>query len=268
MSGEKLKTFFTILLIGFFFSQLSNINAQIDSVDISEYFDNHDGCIVIYDKTRELYFRYDEKRCSERFLPASTFKIPNSLIGLETGVIKDAEFVIKWDGIKRWNADWNKDHTLRSAIQSSCVPYYQELARRVGRERMLKYIDAISYGNGKIGEKIDTFWLDNSIKISADEQIEFLKRFYDYNLPFSNRSIDIVKEIMSEEIYQASKLKFKTGSGQKEDGTWLCWLVGYVEKGKDVYFFAFNIEGKTFDKTSSLRNKASRELLKKMSIIN
>ncbi len=258
----------TTNLFVFLFTVISVvINAQIDSADVSKYFDNHSGCIVIYDRTREKYFRYDEQKCAERFLPASTFKIPNSLIGLETGVIKDADFVIRWDGIKRWIDEWNKDHSLRSAIQVSCVPYYQELARRVGRERMTKYIDALSYGNGKIGERIDTFWLDNSLKISADEQIEFLKRFYDYNLPFSKRTIDIVKEIMSEEIYSESKLKFKTGTGQKEDETWVGWLVGFVEKGKDVYFFAFNIEEKTFEKTAALRNKTSREILKIVGII-
>ncbi|MEW6194174.1 MAG: class D beta-lactamase [Bacteroidota bacterium] len=256
----------TLNLFVFLFTAVA-IHAQIDSANISEYFNNHSGCIVIYDKIREKYFRYDEQRCAERFSPASTFKIPNSLIGLETSVIKDADFVIEWDGIKRWISDWNKDHTLRTAIQVSCVPYYQELARRVGRERMVKYIDALSYGNGKIGEKIDTFWLDNSLKISADEQVEFLKRFYKYNLPFSKRSIDIVKDIMSEEIYGESKLKFKTGTGHKEDGSWIGWLVGYIEKEKDVYFFAFNIEGKTFEETAALRNKTSREILFSLKIL-
>lgn len=241
--------------------------AQTDSLGISKYFDGHDGCIVTYDKANEKYFRYNELRCTERFVPASTFKIPNSLIGLETGVIKDADFVIKWDGIERWISGWNKDHTLRTAIQVSCIPYYQELARRVGREKMETYIDALSYGNGIIGEKIDTFWLDNSLKISADEEVEFLKRFYDYNLPFSKRSIDIVKEIMSEEIYDESKMKFKTGAGQKKDGIWVGWLVGYVEKEKNVFFFVFNVEGKTFEETALLRNRASREILKSLGII-
>lgn len=260
--GGKLRTLLFLLL-----SSLP-LFAQIDSSkDISKFFVGRNGTFVLYDKAAEKYFRYNEARSAERFLPASTFKIPNSLIGLESGVIKDADFVIKWDSVKRWNDEWNKDHTLRSGIQNSVVWYYQELARRVGREKMQKYIDDISYGNGIIGDKIDFFWLNNAIKISADEQVEFLKRFYDYKLPFSKRSVDIVKEIMSEEIYQSSKLKFKTGSGQKEDETWLCWLVGYVEKNKNVYFFAFNIEGKTFEETSSARNKISREILKFLKVI-
>ncbi|MBI1936966.1 MAG: class D beta-lactamase [Ignavibacteriales bacterium] len=242
--------------------------AQTDSTkEISKFFEGRSGTFVLYDKGGEKYFRYNEARSAERFLPASTFKIPNSLIGLESGVIKDADFVIKWDSVKRWNDEWNKDHTLKSAIQNSVVWYYQELARRVGREKMQKYLDDIGYGSCVIGEKIDFFWLDNSLKISADEEVEFLKRFYDYKLPFSKRSVDIVKEIMNEEIYPASRLKFKTGSGQKEDGTWLCWLVGYVEKNKNVYFFAFNIEGKSFEETSSARNKISREVLKFLKVI-
>ena len=110
--------------------------------------------------------------------------------------------------------------------------------------------------------------LDNSLKISAEEQIAFLKRFYDYKLPFSKRSVDIVKKIMPEEKYKKSVMKFKTGTGNKEDGTWIAWLVGYVEKKGNVYFFAFNIEAATFEKVDRLRNKISREVLKQSKILN
>jgi len=235
--------------------------------NIKKFFKSHKGAFELYDMHNKKYFRYNEARCAERFLPASTFKIPNSLIGLETKVIENENYVIKWDGINRWSKDWNRDHTLSSAIHYSVVPYYQELARRVGLEQYKKWLDAISYGNQVIGEKIDTFWLDNSLKISADEQIAFLKRFYDYKLPFSKRTIDIVKRIMSEEKYEHSVLKYKTGTGTKEDGTFLGWLVGYVEKEKNVYLFAFNIEAKTFDEVRKLRDKIPRKILEQLKIL-
>ncbi|MCX6169544.1 MAG: class D beta-lactamase [Ignavibacteriales bacterium] len=242
-------------------------NQKNDSLTVAKIFEGHSGAFVMLDMQKEKYFRFNAQRCSERFLPASTFKIPNSLIGLETGIITDENFIIKWDGIKRWNEEWNKDHSLATAIKYSVVPYYQELARRVGREKLNKYLKAISYGNHTIGKKVDMFWLDNSLKISADEQISFLKRLYEYNLPFSKRSIDIVKKIMPEELYSNSRLKFKTGTGTKENGTWIGWLVGYVEKKGNVYLFAFNIEAKTYEETRDLRDGLSRKILTQLKII-
>jgi len=238
-----------------------------DSVAVAKIFNGRAGAFEMFDKQTKKYFRYNATRCAERFLPASTFKIANSLIGLETKVIDDENYVIKWDGINRWNKDWNRDHTLSSAIKYSVVPYYQELARRVGREQYKKWLDAISYGNQVIGNNIDTFWLDNSLKISADEQIAFLKRFYNEVFPVSKRSIEIVKKIMSEEKYKHSILKYKTGTGTKEDGTYIGWLVGYVEKEKNVYLFAFNIEAKTFEQVRKLRDEKSRTILKKLKVL-
>ena len=131
----------------------------------------------------------------------------------------------------------------------------------------MHWLDSLGYGTRKIKSRIDTFWLDNSLKISADEQVAFLKNFFEYNLPFSKRNIDIVKKIMPEEKYPKSVLKFKTGTGTKEDGTWIGWLVGYVEKEQKIYFFAFNIEAKTFEEVRDLRDTASRNILKTLNII-
>ena len=238
-----------------------------DSIIVAAIFKGHVGAFVMYDKQKQKYFRFNQARCAERFLPASTFKIPNSLIGLESGIITDENFVIKWDGMRRWNDEWNKDHTLASAIKYSVVPYYQELARRVGRESYKKYLNEIDYGNKTAGENIDTFWLDNSLKISADEQVEFLKSLSDYKLPFSRRNVEIIKKIIPEEKYSNSVLKFKTGTGTKADKTYIGWLVGYVEKGENVFFYAFNIEAKTFEEVSGLRDNASRKILKELKII-
>jgi beta-lactamase class D len=244
------------------------LKAQVaDSSTVAKYFNNHKGTIVVLNNSTGERFCYNAKRSAERFLPASTFKIPNSLIGLETGVIKDENFVIKWDGIERDNKEWNRNHTLATALKYSVVPYYQELARRVGRAKYEELLPKINYGNNTVGNAVDRFWLDNSLKISANEQIEFLKKFYEYKLPFSKRSVDIVKKIMSEEKYPNAILKFKTGTGNKENKDWIGWLVGYVEKDNNVYFFVFNVEGKEFQEVSTLRNEASRCILKLLKVI-
>ncbi len=256
-----------ILLFVFTLMSVGSIYPQSDTAFVEKYFQNHAGAFVLFDMSSGKYFRYNKQRCAERFTPASTFKIPNSLVGLETKVIPDENFVIKWDGIERPVKEWNRDHTLASAIKYSVVPYYQELARRVGKERMQKYLDEFDYGNQKIGERIDYFWLDNSLKISADEQIEFLKKFYGYKLPVSKRSIDIVKKILPKEEFSKSVLRVKTGGGEKEDGTYIGWLVGYVEKGNNVYLFAFNVDGKSFDEVRNLRDTAPKEILKYLKVI-
>jgi len=256
-----------MLFVSISFS-ITTIAQTWDSLKAAKLFGKNVGTIVIYDKAQERYYRYNQPRAAERFTPASTFKIPNSLFGLESGIITDENHLLKWDGVKRWRKEWNQDNTLASAIKYSVVCYYQELARQIGKVKTEKYLKDIGYGNCRVGEKVDYYWLDNSLKISAEEQIAFLKRFYDYKLPFSKRSVDIVKKIMPEEKYKKSVMKFKTGTGNKEDGTWIAWLVGYVEKKGNVYFFAFNIEAATFEKVDRLRNKISREVLKQSKILN
>jgi len=252
-----------IICLAIFLSNVTFAQAP-DTAGISQLFKGHDGAFVLYNMTRNEYTRYDTQRCAERFLPASTYKIPNALIGLETGVIPDSNYIIKWDGKPEPFKEWERDHDLKSAIYYSVVPYFQELARRVGREREQRWLDTLNYGNKTIGGAVDRFWLDNSLQISADEQVEFLKKFYAEQLPFSKRSMRIVKEIMSSEQHGDAIMKFKTGTGYT--GHYIAWLVGYVEKGNDVYIFAFNIDGKEFNEASGLRNEIPREIMKRLSV--
>ncbi len=226
--------------------------------ELEKDFQGFKGAFVLYDLKDNRYVRYNPERCTERFIPASTFKIMNSLIGLETGVIPDADYVIKWDGAQNDIPAWNQDHTLRTAIQNSVVWYYQELARRVGEKRMQEHVDAVHYGNQDISGKIDTFWLEGGLRISADEQVEFLKRLYKGELPFSQRSMNIVKEILVLEKTETGQLSGKTGSGQRISPR-VSWFVGYLETKGNVYFFATNIEG--LDGTGDTAKEISQNIL-------
>jgi beta-lactamase class D len=249
-------TFFTALLVGCAGTQNPLTSTPISSQatptataipasevrpELKSNFQGFTGAFVLYDLNRKRYIRYNPERCAERFIPASTFKIMNSLIGLETGIIPDADYVIKWDGTKYDIPAWNQDHTLRTAIQNSVVWYYQELARRVGEKKMQEYVDAAHYGNQDISGKIDTFWLEGGLRISAEEQVEFLKRLYKGELPFSQRSMNIVKEILVLEKTETYQLSGKTGSGQRITPH-ESWFVGYLEAQGNIYIFAANIE--------------------------
>lgn len=214
----------------------------VHSQDIKKYFDEYDvtGSFMVYDMYADKYYYYDSSRCFTRFTPASTFKIPNSIIGLETGVIADENFNIPWDGTKS-RETCDKDLTLKDAIKFSCVWYYKELARRVGADKMQEMLNAFNYGNMDISSGVDKFWLEGSLKISQAEQIEFLKKLYKYELPVSKRSVDILKNIIMLDSTADHILRGKTGwgfEGNKNIG----WLVGWIEKSDNIYFYAINIE--------------------------
>jgi len=218
--------------------------------ELEKYFQGFKGAFVLYDLNSNQYIRYNPERCAERFIPASTFKIMNSLIGLETGVIPDENYVIKWDGTHYDIPSWNQDNTLKTAIQNSVVWYYQELARRVGNKKMQYYVDAAHYGNQNISGQIDTFWLEGGLRISADEQVELLKRLYQGSLPFSQRSMNIVKGILVMEKTGSYQLSGKTGSVQRITPH-ESWFVGYLETNGDVYYFATNYESTSPDGLAS-----------------
>ncbi len=248
-------------------SSPSTSTTTVQENKLEKYFQGFSGAFVLYDRNKESYIRYNPEQCAERFLPASTFKIINSLIGLETGVIPDENFVIKWDGTRYETSTWNQDHTLKTAFQNSVVWYYQELARRVGKDRMQQYVDAVGYGNKDIGGKIDSFWLDGALRISADEQIELLKRLYRDDLPFSQRSMKIIKEIMVLESTDNYRLSGKTGSvwrvGMNRSG----WLVGYVEEKDNVYFFATNIESSSPEATGVKAKEIAQDILRGLQLL-
>ena len=261
-----MKTIKSILIILIFIS--ANQYCQKIKGNISEIFEGYKAAFVLYDYNDNIFIKHNSERCKQRFSPASTFKIPNSLIGLETGVINDAEFPIPWDSVKTWNENWNRDHTLRSAIKYSVVPYYKELARRVGREKMQTYLENLNYGNINIGNKVDEFWLNGDLQISANEQVDFLVKLYKNEVPFSQRSIDIVKDIIIVEKNDNYTIRAKTGGGILSRDKMIGWYVGYVETQKGVYFFALNIEGSDFPKTVTLRTDLTMKALRHLGIIN
>lgn len=205
--------------------------------DFRKYYDHFqvEGSFALYDPQQNKYIFYNPDQFTQAFSPASTFKICNSLIGLETGVIKDEHFVIPWDSIGR-NPVWDKDHDMKTAFANSTVWYYQELARRVGGEQMKSWLDQANYGNVDTSGGIDLFWLTGGLRISPQQQMDFLKRLYNYELPFSQRSVDLVKNMLVARDTLGYVVSGKTGwggHGAQDVG----WYVGYVETKGNVYYF-------------------------------
>lgn len=250
-----------------------------------KYFDEYhvQGCIEIYDLKHTKFIDYNPDRCPQRFIPASTFKICNSLIAIETKAIPDTSYVIKWDSVERPITSWNHDQTLTEAFHNSCVPCFQQIARKVGMENYLRYLKLLHYGNMLTGSAVDSFWLNGDLRISCDEQIEFLKDMYTYQLPLSKRTIDLVKGIMVMEKTPGYTLSGKTGWGIMAGDTAFSvsqqktvphirnigWFVGYVEKSNDVFFFAINIEAPdpVPGNWTAIRVDITKEILKTLKII-
>src|SRR6267154_1270464 len=204
------------------------------------------GTFVGYKTDDYLLIASDKERSGEAMLPASTFKIPNSLIALETGVVVDPDKdVFKWDGVVRSIEAWNHDHTLRSAIAASAVPVYQEIARRIGVERMQKYVDLFEYGNRDIGGGIDQFWLTGSLRIDPIQQIDFVDRLRRGALPVSKRSQELVRDILPVTKVGNATIRAKSGLVGAERGQpSLGWLVGWAETGSQQTVFAMNMDCK------------------------
>lgn len=201
------------------------------------------GTLLIANLEGTALYLHDEARANKPLLPASTFKIPNTLIALDEGVITEQD-LLKWDGTDRGLAAWNRDQTLSSAFKSSCVWCYQELAQRIGIARYQQWLKKIDYGNALPQPGLTSFWLSGDLRISAVQQMLFLHKLYKRELPFKASSYDALRRIMLMEEKPSYRLYAKTGwAGYGEKVTpQIGWYVGYVETGTDVWFFALNMD--------------------------
>lgn len=208
-----------------------------------ELFEQHgvEGTLVVHRIGGERLAVHNVDRSTMPAIPASTFKVLNSLIALETGVIEDVDEVIPWDGVERSFHAWNQDQTLRSAIEVSAVWAYQDLARRIGEQQMAKHVAATGYGNADIGGGIDEFWLRGDLRISPVEQVDVLTRLMENKLPFSDHHQRDVREILIRDRGDGWVFGHKTGTALSAEPV-LGWLVGFTEYDDAVWVFALNLD--------------------------
>ncbi len=224
------------------------------------------GTIVMSSLNGGKTFIHNDLRAGQRFSPASTFKIPNTLIALEEKVLAGKDDIFKWDGQIHDVATWNHDQTLTSAFKVSCVWCFQELARRVGAEKYQQYLRDLNYGEWREPFVATTFWLDGSLQISALEQVNFLRRVYRRELPLSDPAYETLKHIMLVEEGNTYTLWAKTGWAARVTPP-VGWYVGYVETPTDVWVFATNIELRD-EKDLERRQKLTRSALQVKGVIN
>jgi beta-lactamase class D len=199
-----------------------------------------EGTLLIFDAKKKQKYCYNSSNFKTRYSPASTFKIFNSLIAFETGIIKDSSTVIPWDKKIRKPEYWNQDLSMKRAFRYSAVWAYQELARQAGYSNISKWLTACSYGNANCNGQIDQFWLNDSLQITIEEQLEFLIKLKENNLPFSQQAMQKTKEILFEETNSSGSIFAKTGwaGNEKRD---LGWYVGWIEKDDQLFYFVHQV---------------------------
>ncbi|MBS4192750.1 class D beta-lactamase [Bacillus sp. FJAT-49705] len=224
-------------------------------------FNGKEGTMVLKNLKNDSLYVYNSERSTKRFTPESTFKVPNSLIGLETSALRDEYEVKRWDGVVREFESWNRDHSLASAMGESAIWFYQDMARDIGEMKMLEYMNQMGYGNGDISGGIDRFWLDSTLKISAVEQVDFLEDLVEEELPFKEKNQKVVKRMMIQDEQDNYTLHGKTGTRLSDMG--LGWYIGYIETDKETWVFAVNLNG-----SGTEAKNITIEVLKKMHIMN
>ena len=184
---------------------------------------------------------FDAGRATRGFIPASTFKIPNSLIAFELGIVPDEHrrYPVTWT--KQTIESWNRPHTFRTAFKYSVVPIYQIVAREVGEARYTEWLARLAYGNRLATGGVDRFWLDGDLRISALQQLDFLEQLATRRLPVSERAQRLVAELMLNEADMCHVLRAKTGligvsATRKVEP--VGWWVGWVESDTSTTLFA------------------------------
>ncbi|KUJ75212.1 class D beta-lactamase [Thiomicrospira sp. XS5] len=244
------------------------IVANADDSVIAKLFaqENVEGTMVIESLKTGQTFVHNDARAKQLFSPASTFKVLNTLIAVQDGVVQNDRTVFKWDGHHYSVAQWNHDQTLDSAFKVSCVWCYQQIARKVGIDAYKRYIKQTDYGHLQNEFDVTTFWLDEgSLEISAFEQVDFLKKLVRHQLPFNEKAYDTLQTIMLMKKTPAYSLWAKTGWAARVQPN-VGWYIGYVKTAQDTWLFAMNM--RLDDKAQlPLRQKLTLEVLSAKGLI-
>ena len=244
---------------------LSATPSTLTNAQISNEFKGYTGAFILKDLSDGSTVRFNDKLLKERENPCSTFKIVNSLIALDSGVLKVKDSTMKWDGKKREIETHNKDQDLQSAMTNSVVWYFQRVAEKIGKERMEQYLHKLNYGNEDSSSGLTTFWLgnDGSLRVSPDEQVDFLTRLFEDKLPVSKQSMSDVRQLIKLKAEANNTLFGKTGTGPKAQ---FGWFVGAVRHGDKTYVFATNVRA-TENAYGRQARKITESILTKMGLL-
>ncbi|OGR89828.1 MAG: hypothetical protein A3J74_03900 [Elusimicrobia bacterium RIFCSPHIGHO2_02_FULL_57_9] len=241
-------------------------NLWAGELNLQQIFERKEGCFILYDlQSSTAVIKYNPGFCAQRHSPSSTFKIPIALMAFDQHMLGDENAVIKWDGIDRKVSRWNQDQTPVTWLRYSVVWVSRWITPQIGREQIKRYLSDFRYGNQDMSGGIDRAWLSSTLKISAEEQVEFLARFWRGKLGAAAQAIELTKKCLPyRKLESGSVLRGKTGSGFLGDGRKIGWFAGYLKKDGQQYVFVTNFSdaGRADDpKSGGERAKAMTELI-------
>lgn len=232
-----MKVFFIILLVLLTSCGLFQRKSEMTLESIYSGFDVEGAFVALHAKDSLKYF-YNAELAQQAFSPASTFKIVHSIIALETGVLANISDTITWNGKKYQNEMWNATTDMKGAFTYSVVWYYQEVARRIGQKRMITWLDSLGYGKLKENFTLDSFWLNEQLTITAEQQVQFLHRLVTDQLPIKPSTYDALMKLMyNSDLSVKGNVYTKTGWAQKGEED-LGWMVGFEILPDDTIVFA------------------------------
>lgn len=214
------------------------------------YFADMQGCFLLYNmKTNAFEKVIGEDRCKERLAPCSSFKVPLAVMAFDSGVLKDENVILKWDGRKDSRDEANRDQNAKTWIRDSILWFSQRVTVMMGKEKFQSYLNRFDYGNRDLSAGITEAWVvppsatSPALKISGYEQVEFMKKLWTSSLPASARAMQITRDITYLETSpKGFKLNGKTGSNfyDKERKKALGWFIAHLARGDQEYIAVTN----------------------------
>lgn len=261
---KNFRILFLSFISGLFLFSCSVNQAKIDN-KLKKYFDtrNVDGAFTMLDNAKGGITVYNMNLDTTRFSPGATFQIVTSLIGLETGEISNDSMIVRWDGVRRNNKEWNKNLIFIDAFRVNSDPYFDYVAKKISRDTLKMWTDSISYGNKEMSSNLDSLFSNSSVKISADEQLGLVKKLFFDQLPFRKSVQQSLRDAMLIEDNTNYKLSYKTGDAVDANNLPIGWVVGWIEENRHVYFFSTLVKGKSVDENiTDTKLSITRDILK------
>ncbi len=243
---------FRLLLLSIFllaFGSCTLNHAKIDN-DLKKYFDssNVEGCFALLNNQMGNITVYNMQLDTQRLPTGTSFKIPGTLIGIQTGKIINENSTLPGD------TSVNGNPTLKEAFTNSSIPYFQTLAHEIGKDTLKFWLDSLGYGNKAINSPVDSFWLNSDLKISPDEQLGLLSKLYFEQLPFQKYAQEMVANMMLQKVDSLYKLSYTTGTGIDAENHKIAWNLGWIEENRHIYFFVTFI--KSADNSKDIKSSA------------
>lgn len=248
------------------------VDIDYSEITLDSIFNGNEGTFVLYDKHKDNYQIYNPERAKQKFSVHSTSKILWSIIGLEENLISNETDIVKWDTLKYprkdyWLTKWDQDQTIVTALKYSVNWYYEELLDLMTPEIVEKYLDSLDYQKGFDVERVHYYGLTLLMEKSSIQQITFLRNLYTNQFNISESTVNIVKKGLVQEKNENYTLYYKTGLGRTKNNSNIGWVIGFIEKGGNLFYFAMNVENDNMKVAGEKRLEITYKILKQLKLI-